>query len=218
MLVLAAPTSCAGHRRDAGSGRLLRLTAAGQTLHTLRQRGLRFGVENAVMSTAVSVCAQLLPFLAPVLLLLVWWRLPKGARAWFGVLAVVSGVCAGALVLVAGLVHDDPRPFVIDPSHPPLFRHSADNGFPSDHTTYAATAALVVATVRRRFGLLLLASAVLGGLARVAANVHHVQDIVAGLVIAVVAVGGGLGIQGLLDRRQRGRRNADPKTPSRVPS
>ncbi|MEP6648603.1 MAG: phosphatase PAP2 family protein [Lapillicoccus sp.] len=168
------------------------------------------------MSGVVSVCAQVLPFLAPVAVLLVWWRLPGGAKARFGLLAVVSGVCAAALVLVAGLVHDDPRPFVLDPSHPALFPHDADNGFPSDHTTYAATAALVVATVRRRLGLLLLGSAVLGGLARVAANVHHVQDIVAALVIAAVAVGVGLGLQALLDRGRRGRDVADPETPARA--
>lgn len=168
------------------------------------------------MSAAVTICAQLLPLLAPVLLLLVWWRLARGARARFGVLAVVSGVCAGALVLMAGLVHDDPRPFVIDPSQPPLFPHAADNGFPSDHTTYAATAALVVATVRRRLGLLLLASAILGGLARVAANVHHVQDIIAALAIAAAAGGVGLGLQTFLDRRHRGREDADPETPAQV--
>jgi undecaprenyl-diphosphatase len=147
------------------------------------------------VSTLVSVCAQLLPFVAPAVLLLVWWRLPRGARARFAVLTVVSGIAAVVLVTAAGAVHSDPRPFVVDPTHPPLFEHSADNGFPSDHTTYAATAALLVTTVRRRLGLLLLLSAVVGGLARVAANVHHLQDIVAAVVIAGVAVGAGLGVQ-----------------------
>jgi undecaprenyl-diphosphatase len=170
------------------------------------------------MSVVVSICAQFLPFLPPAVLLLLWWRRPVGVRSRFALLAVVAGVCAGALVLLAGLVHDDPRPFVVDPSQPPLFTHSEDNGFPSDHTTYAATAALVVATVRRRLGLLLLASAVLSGLARVAANVHHVQDIMAGLDIAVVAVGVALGFQSLLDRRQRGPGDSEPDRPAQVRS
>ncbi len=116
---------------------------------------------------------------------------------------------------MAGLVHDDPRPFVLDPSQPPLFPHGAEDGFPG-HTTYAATAALVVAAVRRRLGLLLLASAILGGLARVAANVHHVQDIIAALAIAAAAGGVGLGLQTFLDRRHRGREDADPETPAQV--
>lgn len=53
---------------------------------------------------------------------------------------------------------------------------------------------------------------------RVAANVHHVQDIIAGLVIAAVAAGVGLGLQALLDLRGRRREDADPETPAQVPS
>ena len=158
------------------------------------------------MPTLVSLCAQLLPFVAPLALVLVWWRLPRAAKARFAVLTVVSGVAAFGLVAAAGAAHSDPRPFVVDPTHPPLFAHDADNGFPSDHTTYAATAAFLVTSVRRRLGLILLLSAVVGGLARVAANVHHLQDIVAALVIAAVAVGAGLGVQmltGLPSYRER---------------
>jgi undecaprenyl-diphosphatase len=157
-----------------------------------------------VMPTVVIAAAQLLPFLAPVVGALVWWRLPRGTRARFAVLAVTSGVFAAVLVLVAGLVRDDPRPFVVDPTHPALFPHPVDNGFQSDHTAYAATAALVVATVRRWLGVLLLGSALVAGLARVLANVHHVQDIVGALAIAAAAVGAGVCVQAFR-ARPRGR-------------
>ena len=61
--------------------------------------------------------------------------------------------------------------------------------FPSDHTALAATVALVVMMYRRWLGAaLLVASIVLGG-ARVASHVHHAPDILAGLVIAALAVG-----------------------------
>jgi hypothetical protein len=84
----------------------------------------------------------------------------------------------------------------------------------------------VVATVRRRLGLLLLASAVLSGLARVAANVHHVQDIMAGLAIAVVGAlrsasnrcwtgaSAGRGTLNRIDRR-RSAPEAEPRSPCR---
>jgi undecaprenyl-diphosphatase len=147
------------------------------------------------VSTVISLCAQLLPFLAPIVLLLVWWWLPRERKARFAVLTILSGVAAVVLVTAAGALHADPRPFVVDPSRPPLFAHDPDNGFPSDHTAYSATAALLVTTVRRRLGLLLLLTSILGGLARVAANVHHLQDIVGALLIAVTAVGLALGVQ-----------------------
>lgn len=153
------------------------------------------------MSTVITYCAQLLPFVAPVAAVVLWWRLPAGARARFAVLGAVAGLLAAGLVLLAGRLHDDPRPFVLDPGSPALFPHGADNGFPSDHTTYATTAALVVATVRRRMGWLLLTCAVLGGLARVAAHVHHVQDVAAGVAIAVVSVILGSVLMRILDRR-----------------
>jgi membrane-associated phospholipid phosphatase len=51
------------------------------------------------------------------------------------------------------------------------------------------TVALLVMIYRRWLGAVLLATAIVVGAARMAAHVHHVQDIVAGMLIAVVAVG-----------------------------
>jgi undecaprenyl-diphosphatase len=141
------------------------------------------------MDSVIAVGAQVLPIVPPLVAVLVWWRLARGERGRLAVHAVAALFVTAALVLLAGFVHSDPRPFVVDPSHPALFAHSADNGFPSDHTAYAATAALLVALVRRRLGLILLAVALAGGLARVAANVHHLQDVLGSLVVALVAVG-----------------------------
>jgi len=93
------------------------------------------------------------------------------------------------LIKVVASIHTDPRPFVVDPSIRPLFAHSADNGFPSDHTTLAATVAFAVMIYRRWLGAALLAAGIGVGAARVIAHVHHGQDIVAGVLIAALAVG-----------------------------
>jgi undecaprenyl-diphosphatase len=53
----------------------------------------------------------------------------------------------------------------------------------------AETVALLVITYRRRLGAVLLAASIMVWAARMAAHVHHGQDIVAGLLIAVLAVG-----------------------------
>jgi undecaprenyl-diphosphatase len=103
--------------------------------------------------------------------------------------AVVSLAITVVLVKLAGAVHADPRPFVVDPSIKPLFAHPADNGFPSDHTALAATVALLVMTYRKGLGVVLLVASIMLGAARMVAHVHHGQDIVAGLLIAVLAVG-----------------------------
>ena len=64
-----------------------------------------------------------------------------------------------------------------------------------------AALALLVGTVRRRTRLVLLAAAGCGGRARVAANVDHVQDVAAGLVIAGVSVLAGRAVWRLLPAR-----------------
>jgi undecaprenyl-diphosphatase len=107
---------------------------------------------------------------------------------------VVGLVAVAVLVKVAGALHSDPRPFVQDPSVHPWFSHSADDGFPSDHAAVGAVTSFVV--VRRRVGLgsvMLVATALLAA-ARVVAHVHHVQDVVAGGVIGLVAATAGAGV------------------------
>jgi membrane-associated phospholipid phosphatase len=141
------------------------------------------------MDSLISVTAQFLPFLIPVAAAVVWLFLPRRDKVGLAAEAILSLILAAVLIHLAAAVHTDPRPFVVDPSVKPLFAHAADNGFPSDHTALSATVALLVMTRRRYLGAALLGASILAGAARVAAHVHHTQDIVAGLLIAGVAVG-----------------------------
>jgi membrane-associated phospholipid phosphatase len=142
-----------------------------------------------IMDALIVAVAQYLIFLILLAAGIIWLFLPRHDKVGLGVQTIVSLVIALVLVALAAAIHTDPRPFVLDPSTKALFAHPADNGFPSDHTTVAATVALLVMTYRRMLGAVLLAASILVGAARVAAHVHHDQDIVAGVLIAVVAVG-----------------------------
>lgn len=158
--------------------------------------------DDRTMDTFVALCAQLLPAVPPTVAVVLWLLLPRSGKVELGLRGVLAIALTGALVLLAGAAHADPRPFVVDPFHPALFPHAADNGFPSDHTAYATAAALVVVAIRRRLGLVLLAFATGGGLARVAANVHHLQDIAASLVIAAIAVAVSAAVYSAVQDRQ----------------
>ncbi len=140
------------------------------------------------MDRLVVVVAQYLPLLVPAAAAAVWLTLPRVQKVGLAAQAVVSAVVVAGLIQLAAAVHVDPRPFVADPSVQPLFAHPADNGFPSDHTALASTAALLVLIYRRRAGAVLLGAAILAGLARVAAPVHHLQDVAGGILIAAVTV------------------------------
>jgi undecaprenyl-diphosphatase len=123
---------------------------------------------------------------------LVWLLVSRREKVVLAVQAVVTVVAVAVLVKVAGALHTDPRPFVVTPRLHPLFPHPADNGFPSDHTALASGVAMLVTRYRRWIGLALVVLSVGIGASRVAAHVHHPQDIVAGLVIGAVAASAGL--------------------------
>ena len=69
-----------------------------------------------------------------------------------------------------------------------LVPHIADNGFPSEHTLYAMVIAAAVFSVRKNWGLLLIALAILVGVGRVLTYVHNPIDIVGSVFIASIAV------------------------------
>lgn len=83
----------------------------------------------------------------------------------------------------------DPRPFIVG-NFAPLLPHAPDNGFPSDHTLFGAAIAVVIFSFERRLGVLLLMVALLVGMSRVAAGVHHFTDIMGSVVIATVVTYG----------------------------
>jgi len=102
-------------------------------------------------------------------------------------LTVLSLPVAYVLGRIAGMLYNDPRPFVVG-HFTPLVAHAADNGFPSDHTLFAATIAMIVLYVDKRAGALLWVVTLVIGAARVFAGVHHITDIVGSMLIAFVAV------------------------------
>jgi membrane-associated phospholipid phosphatase len=158
------------------------------------------------VSSLVVAVAQYALFLVAAGAVLVWLRCSRPDKVSLAVQAVVTLIAVAVLVRVAGLVHTDPRPFVVDPSVKPLFAHPADNGFPSDHTALAAGVAFLIVLYRRWVGIALVAVSVAIGVCRVAAHVHHTQDIVGGLLIGLLAALCGLlawrALEAVRDRRR----------------
>ncbi len=120
-----------------------------------------------------------------------WLVSPRARKLSFALAAALAAGAVGVLVKVMGAVWTDPRPFVVDHTTPAI-AHSADNGFPSDHTALATAIALVVLTRNRIAGVVLLVLALVLAAARVAAHVHHVPDIIGGLGAGAVAAAVGV--------------------------
>jgi undecaprenyl-diphosphatase len=144
------------------------------------------------MNALIVAVAQYLLFGLALLAGLTWLTLDRPGKLRLAVEAVLGLAVLGLGIWIAGSIHVDPRPFVQDPSTAALFPHAADNGFPSDHAAAGGLLTAVVLRHRRALGVLVGIGAVLVAAARVAAHVHHVQDVTAGLLLGLVAGAAGI--------------------------
>ena len=138
------------------------------------------------MNLIVVLAAKYLYLIVVVAALVVFLLAPKVKKKLLVKIGLIALPLALVLSLLASYFINDPRPFVVE-KVAPLIPHTADNGFPSDHTLLAAALAAIIFVYNRKWGIVLGTGALLVGLARVAAKVHHLTDIVGSVVIAALA-------------------------------
>lgn len=116
----------------------------------------------------------------------VGYALVSHRRREFLIYAVLVLVISYAFAFVAGQSYYNPRPFVVE-NVAPLIAHATDNGFPSNHTLLAGALAGIVTAFNLPLGVFLWIVAVLVGIGRVFALVHHPIDIIASLLITALS-------------------------------
>ena len=153
------------------------------------------------MNGLIVAIAQYLLFALLLVAAGVWLTRDRPGKVTFAAEAVVGLAVVGIGILLAARLHTDPRPFVHDPHSTPLFAHPADNGFPSDHSAAGGLLTALVFRYKRWWGVAVGVGAVAIAWARVAAHVHHAQDVVAGLCIGLAAGALAAWIVGLIVHR-----------------
>jgi membrane-associated phospholipid phosphatase len=140
------------------------------------------------VDSVITFTAQYLLFIMVAAFAAFWlFGTDRAGKLRLGGAAVIGLVLAVIFLFAAGKLHSDPRPFVQNPRLHPLFPHAKDNGFPSDHSIAAGLIAGLVLFRSRLWGALFMLAAFCVAAARVAAHVHHVQDVAAGLVLGGIA-------------------------------
>lgn len=140
------------------------------------------------MDSLIVWTAQYLIWLMALGFALVWlFAEDRSGKVVLAAQAFVGAAVMVGFLYLAKTVHHDPRPFVVNPHIKPLFGHSRDDGFPSDHSLAAGLIASLVLWRHRVLGVLFAVAAVLIAWARVAAHVHHLQDTAAGLLLGLLA-------------------------------
>lgn len=115
---------------------------------------------------------------------LVWYLMqPLEAKLEMIAWGAVALPAMYLLLIIAGIVYFDPRPF--DAGHfTPLIPHEPDNGFPSDHTMLCSTTSSIVFFYNRKMSAALWGLTALVGASRVWTGLHHTTDIIASIVIS----------------------------------
>lgn len=126
-------------------------------------------------------------FISLAILLAYWLRVGSKEKISIVWQLLFGGVLALIFSTIASHLFYDTRPFVTE-HIAPIIAHAADNGFPSDHTLLTAFIGFTIYLHSRVVGIALLLIALLVGVARVAAHIHHPIDIVASFFIAALSV------------------------------
>lgn len=140
-----------------------------------------------MLDQIIIFCAQYLPFLIIGIAVIFFARLEKSRRISALVLFATSSGIAFIADKILNCLIESPRPFMVN-DIAPLFPHSADNGFPSEHVLFAMVIAGVVFAYNRKLGVILAILGLIVGSARVIANVHHPIDVIGGIAIALMSI------------------------------
>ena len=103
------------------------------------------------------------------------------------VLSAISLALTIIGIFILNYSYYDPRPFIIT-HFDPIVSHIPDNGFPSDHTALTFLIALIIYLFNRKLGLFLFLISILVSISRVYVGLHHFVDVLAGILLAIVAV------------------------------
>ncbi len=138
-----------------------------------------------MMHELVIIIAKYFLLISLVVSLVIWLKLVRNDKRKFILQAILGAILTLALAKLGSKLFYDPRPFVVG-HFTPYFSHSADNGFPSDHTLLTSFLAILVFNYNRQAGIGLFVVALAVGLSRVVAGVHHLADIIGSIVFAII--------------------------------
>jgi undecaprenyl-diphosphatase len=138
------------------------------------------------MNTIFIFGAKYLFLVSIIIGIILFIKLPKTKRTSASVFGMLSLVLTFVLGKLASVIYYNPRPFVSE-HITPLVAHAPDNGFPSDHTLLVASIASIVWFYNKKAGVVLWVIALFVAVSRVFVGVHHTVDVVASMLIALLA-------------------------------
>ena len=144
-----------------------------------------FAEKNHLLDLFMIGAAKSIPYIFIVLLFYLWFR-DKKHEALYAGYATTLGVLIDEIIRS---FYFHPRPFV-EHLGTTLIQHKVNNSFPSNHTTFTLSIALMLLTFKttRILGIVFTFLALLCGIARIYAGVHWPFDIAGSIIVAIISV------------------------------
>ncbi len=146
-----------------------------------------FAGKSEILDIFAIAVAEYLVFVFVLWLVYLWF---EGGKKHKNIVlySVYSAILGLSLNFLISLFYFHPRPFMV-PIGKMLIHHIPETSFPSGHTTFTLSIALMLVYFRktRKSGLVLSALGFVVGLARVFCGVHFPLDIVGSAAVALVS-------------------------------
>ncbi len=138
------------------------------------------------MNSIIIICAEYLYLVLLLAAAIFFFKQPRKIQKSMIICGVIVAPLSYILAKIGSHLYYDTRPFVVG-HFIPLIPHALDNGFPSDHMLLVSAVAMIVTFYNKRLGAILWVLALLVGIARVAAGIHHVTDIAGSIIFVLIA-------------------------------
>ncbi len=148
----------------------------------------QFAGINPLLDSAAKITAEYLVFVFILYLFYLWFKdknITNKNLALYAGYAAVLGVMLNSLITI---FYFHPRPFMV-PVGTLLIQHEPETSFPSDHTTFMLSTAVMLIYYRetRMTGVALTIIGFIGGVARVFSGIHFPLDIIGSFGVALLS-------------------------------
>ncbi len=140
---------------------------------------------NPILDSSAVLIAHYMPI--PFIIGLLYFFHKGNKYREITLLSIYAAVFGLAANVVIWHFYFHPRPFMI-PVGTLLFPFPPYTSFPSDHTTFMLSIALIMIYFKetRKFGALFIILGLVGGFSRVFCGIHFPLDIFGGIIIAII--------------------------------
>jgi len=147
----------------------------------------QFSGKIRAVDVTITIIAQYLPWMFMLFVLYVWFKKDREYKS-ISLLSIYSAAIGLLINYIITLFYFHPRPFMMHIGKV-LITHPPETSFPSDHTTFMLSIAVLFIYFKKARipGLILALAGLIGGFARVYCGLHFPGDIIGSIGVSIVS-------------------------------